>query len=176
MAQVGFIGLGIMGKPMARNLINAGHSLVVHDHKQAPMQELAAEGAQMAQSCRDASQGCEVIITMLPRLRQLRRRHSRTPRRPRRRTRRVHHHRHEFHQPAGESENRRRGRQAQRRDAGRSRQWRRTGRNRWHARHHGGRQRRNLPEATKNCSTSWDAAWYVSAKSAQAMSSSSPTR
>lgn len=66
MAQVGFIGLGIMGKPMARNLINAGHSLVVHDHKQAPMQELATEGAEMAQSCRDASQGCEVIITMLP--------------------------------------------------------------------------------------------------------------
>ena len=66
MAQVGFIGLGIMGKPMARNLINAGYSLVVHDHKQAPMQELAAEGAQMGQSCRDASQGCEVIITMLP--------------------------------------------------------------------------------------------------------------
>ena len=66
MAQLGFIGLGIMGKPMARNLINAGHSLVVHDHKQAPMQELATEGAEMAQSCRDASQGCEVIITMLP--------------------------------------------------------------------------------------------------------------
>ena len=66
MAQVGFIGLGIMGKPMARNLINAGHSLVVHDHKQAPMQELAREGAEMAQSCREASQGCEVIITMLP--------------------------------------------------------------------------------------------------------------
>ena len=66
MAQVGFIGLGIMGKPMARNLINAGYSLVVHDHKAAPMEELAAEGAGMAESCRQASEGCEVIITMLP--------------------------------------------------------------------------------------------------------------
>ena len=46
MAQVGFIGLGIMGKPMARNLINAGYSLVVHDHKAEPMEELAAEGAE----------------------------------------------------------------------------------------------------------------------------------
>ncbi len=66
MTQVGFIGLGIMGKPMARNLINAGHSLVVHDHKMPPMQELAAEGAAIAQSCRQASEGCDVIITMLP--------------------------------------------------------------------------------------------------------------
>ena len=66
MARVGFIGLGIMGKPMARNLVNAGYSLVVHDHKQGPMQELAAEGAEMAQSCRQASEGCEAIITMLP--------------------------------------------------------------------------------------------------------------
>ena len=66
MAQVGFIGLGIMGKPMARNLINAGYSLVVHDHKAEPMEELAAEGASMADSCRQASEGSEVIITMLP--------------------------------------------------------------------------------------------------------------
>ena len=66
MAQVGFIGLGIMGKPMARNLINAGYSLVVHDHKTAPMEELAAEGAAMGNSSREASEGSEIIITMLP--------------------------------------------------------------------------------------------------------------
>ena len=66
MAQVGFIGLGIMGKPMARNLINAGYSLVVHDHKTAPMGELAAEGAAMGNSSREASEGSEIIITMLP--------------------------------------------------------------------------------------------------------------
>ncbi len=66
MAQLGFIGLGIMGKPMARNLINAGYSLVVHDHKTAPMEELAAQGAAMANSSREASEGSEIIITMLP--------------------------------------------------------------------------------------------------------------
>ena len=66
MSQVGFIGLGIMGKPMARNLINAGYSLVVHDHKAQPMEELAADGAAMADSCRQASEGSDVIITMLP--------------------------------------------------------------------------------------------------------------
>ena len=66
MAQVGFIGLGIMGKPMARNLIKAGYSLVVHDHKSQPMEELAADGAAMATSCRLAAQGSDTIITMLP--------------------------------------------------------------------------------------------------------------
>lgn len=66
MSEVGFIGLGIMGKPMARNLLKAGYSLTVHDHKLAPMEELAAEGAKMAQSCREAAQATDAVITMLP--------------------------------------------------------------------------------------------------------------
>src|SRR3972149_1231902 len=45
---VGFIGLGIMGRPMAKHLVKAGHSLVVHDLSQAPVQELVGLGAQSA--------------------------------------------------------------------------------------------------------------------------------
>jgi len=44
-AQIGFIGLGIMGKPMSRNLLKAGHSLVVYDVVAAPVAELVAAGA-----------------------------------------------------------------------------------------------------------------------------------
>jgi len=67
MAQdVGFIGLGIMGRPMARNLLRAGYSLVVHDRNRAPVDELAKEGARPANSCREVAGRCDVLITMLP--------------------------------------------------------------------------------------------------------------
>ena len=45
MADIGFIGLGIMGKPMCRNLLRAGYSVTVYDVVAAPVAELAAEGA-----------------------------------------------------------------------------------------------------------------------------------
>ena len=66
MAQIGFIGLGIMGKPMSRNLLKAGHSLVVYDVAAAPVAELSAAGATRGESCRDTAQRSEIIITMLP--------------------------------------------------------------------------------------------------------------
>ena len=49
---IGFIGLGIMGKPMSRNLIKAGYRLIVHDRIEAPVKELAALGAQTPGSAR----------------------------------------------------------------------------------------------------------------------------
>jgi len=64
--QVGFIGLGIMGKPMARNLIKAGYSLVVHDINRQPVKELAAQGATPAASSKEVAQKSDVVITMLP--------------------------------------------------------------------------------------------------------------
>ncbi|MDQ4142238.1 MAG: 2-hydroxy-3-oxopropionate reductase [Actinomycetota bacterium] len=64
--KVGFIGLGIMGKPMARNLIEAGHELVVHDRNRGPVDELAGEGAEAADSTRAVAQESNMIITMLP--------------------------------------------------------------------------------------------------------------
>jgi len=66
MEQIGFIGLGIMGKPMARNLLKAGYSLIVYDLRPAPLEELKEAGATPAASCRDAAARSEIIITMLP--------------------------------------------------------------------------------------------------------------
>jgi 2-hydroxy-3-oxopropionate reductase len=48
--RIGFIGLGIMGKPMARNLLEAGFSLTVHNRSRAAVDELAADGADVADS------------------------------------------------------------------------------------------------------------------------------
>jgi 2-hydroxy-3-oxopropionate reductase len=62
---IGFIGLGIMGRPMAKNLINAGYKLVVYD-KFAKFDDLVALGAEGASSNKDAASRSEVIITMLP--------------------------------------------------------------------------------------------------------------
>lgn len=64
--KIGFIGLGIMGKPMSKNLINAGHELVVCDHKQKSMDELVALGAKYALTAAEVAKECDVIITMLP--------------------------------------------------------------------------------------------------------------
>ena len=63
---VGFIGLGIMGKPMARNLMKAGYKLVVYNRSRAPMDELAAEGAATADSPKAVAEQSEIVITMLP--------------------------------------------------------------------------------------------------------------
>jgi 2-hydroxy-3-oxopropionate reductase len=63
---VGFIGLGLMGKPMAKNLLKAGFPLVVHSRSQGPVNELLALGAKAAMSPADVARQCEVIITMLP--------------------------------------------------------------------------------------------------------------
>jgi 2-hydroxy-3-oxopropionate reductase len=67
MAQViGFIGLGIMGRPMARNLLKAGYSLVVHSRSRGPVDEIVKAGAKAAASAKDVAAQCDVLITMLP--------------------------------------------------------------------------------------------------------------
>ena len=65
-SKLGFIGLGIMGKPMAKNLIKAGYSLIVHDLNRASVEDLSKEGAQTATSSAEVAQQSEIIITMLP--------------------------------------------------------------------------------------------------------------
>jgi 2-hydroxy-3-oxopropionate reductase len=64
--KIGFIGLGIMGKPMAKNLLKAGYPLVVYDVNLAPVKELAAAGAETASSAKEVAQKTDVVITMLP--------------------------------------------------------------------------------------------------------------
>jgi 2-hydroxy-3-oxopropionate reductase len=67
MAQViGFIGLGIMGRPMARNLLKAGYPLVVHSRSRGPVDEIARAGAKVGTSARDVAAQSDVLITMLP--------------------------------------------------------------------------------------------------------------
>jgi 2-hydroxy-3-oxopropionate reductase len=64
--KVGFIGLGIMGKPMAKNLMQAGYELAVHNRSPEKTQELAREGATAAESPREVAGQSDIIITMLP--------------------------------------------------------------------------------------------------------------
>lgn len=66
MTTIAFIGLGHMGLPMARNLLNAGHSLSVFDLVASAVDELAAQGARAAGSAADAVSAAEVVISMLP--------------------------------------------------------------------------------------------------------------
>jgi 2-hydroxy-3-oxopropionate reductase len=64
--KIGFIGLGIMGKPMAKNLIKAGYELVVNDLNKASVEELIAAGAETGTCSADVASKSDVIITMLP--------------------------------------------------------------------------------------------------------------
>lgn len=66
MKNIGFIGLGIMGKPMAKNLLKAGYALKVYDIVPEPVKELVAAGAQEGTSAKDAAAFGEIVITMLP--------------------------------------------------------------------------------------------------------------
>jgi 2-hydroxy-3-oxopropionate reductase len=66
MKKIGFIGLGIMGKPMAMNLIKAGFALTVYDIMKEPVKEVVAAGAKEGKSGKDVASQSEVVITMLP--------------------------------------------------------------------------------------------------------------
>lgn len=63
---IGFIGLGVMGKPMAKNLVKAGYRLVVYDVKPEPVAEMAALGTGTAASPAEVASRSDIIITMLP--------------------------------------------------------------------------------------------------------------
>jgi 2-hydroxy-3-oxopropionate reductase len=66
LSKIGFIGLGIMGHPMARNLMKAGHSLVAYDIVPDLLNRAVDSGAARAASCREAAERSEIVITMLP--------------------------------------------------------------------------------------------------------------
>jgi 2-hydroxy-3-oxopropionate reductase len=63
---VGFIGLGIMGRPMALNLLRAGYSLLVHNRTRAKEDEVVSAGARAAASPREVAASSDIVITMLP--------------------------------------------------------------------------------------------------------------
>ena len=64
--EIGFVGLGIMGKPMVRNLMKAGHSLTVYDVVGSSVEEVATDGASPASSSNEVARKCRVVITMVP--------------------------------------------------------------------------------------------------------------
>src|SRR5918999_1777351 len=64
--RVGFIGLGIMGKPMARNLMDAGYDLTVHNRSPEKAEELGEQGASVAESPGEVARNSDIIVTMLP--------------------------------------------------------------------------------------------------------------
>lgn len=66
LSKIGFIGLGIMGKPMLRNLRKAGHELVAYDVFAASVDAVAGEGVERGLSCKDVAAGTDIVITMLP--------------------------------------------------------------------------------------------------------------
>ena len=66
MRKIGFIGLGIMGKPMCKNLLKAGHQLIVYNRSSGAMDELFNAGAAVATSPKDVAERSDIIMTMLP--------------------------------------------------------------------------------------------------------------
>ena len=72
MAVIGFIGLGNMGLPMARNLVRAGHRLRAFDLASASLEAAVTAGAALAKTAAEAAAGAEIVITMLPEGRHVR--------------------------------------------------------------------------------------------------------
>ena len=64
--KIGFIGLGIMGKPMSKNLLKAGYSLLVYDIVSEAVKDVASAGAEIGKSCKDVAEKSDIIITMFP--------------------------------------------------------------------------------------------------------------
>jgi 2-hydroxy-3-oxopropionate reductase len=64
--KLGFVGVGVMGRPMARRLIEHGHSLVIYDRNEHALAELSAIGAQVASSAREVADSARVVFTSLP--------------------------------------------------------------------------------------------------------------
>jgi 2-hydroxy-3-oxopropionate reductase len=64
--KVGFVGLGIMGRPMARNLVRAGYDLVVYNRSRGKVEELVTEEAEATESPRETAESSDIVFTMLP--------------------------------------------------------------------------------------------------------------
>jgi len=64
--KIGFIGLGIMGKPMAKNLLKAGHEVTVFGRRMGPVRDVEAAGARAVSSAKEVAESSDIVITMLP--------------------------------------------------------------------------------------------------------------
>jgi 2-hydroxy-3-oxopropionate reductase len=66
MTAIGFIGLGVMGRPMAEHLVRAGHEVTVHNRSEEPVRALVSAGAKAGGSAADVAAGAEVVIIVVP--------------------------------------------------------------------------------------------------------------
>ena len=66
MKKLGFIGIGIMGEPMAKNLIDAGYQMVAYNRGKEALEKIVSYGAERVSSSKEVASQCDVIITMLP--------------------------------------------------------------------------------------------------------------
>ena len=64
--KIGFVGIGIMGFPMAKNLIKAGYPLIIYDLNEQALSNMVSEGTERGESCAHVAKNCDIIITMLP--------------------------------------------------------------------------------------------------------------
>ena len=64
--KIGFVGIGIMGFPMAKNLIKAGYPLIIYDLNEQALSNMVSEGTDRGESCAHVAKNCDIIITMLP--------------------------------------------------------------------------------------------------------------
>ena len=64
--SIGYIGLGLMGKPMAINILKAGYPLIVHNRSQKAVEELVQEGSERAESPKEVAQRTDIVFTNLP--------------------------------------------------------------------------------------------------------------
>ena len=64
--KIGFVGLGIMGRPMAKNLIEAGHNLVLYNRTKGKAEELSGDSSTVADSPREVAERSDIVVTMLP--------------------------------------------------------------------------------------------------------------
>jgi 2-hydroxy-3-oxopropionate reductase len=66
MTAIGFVGLGVMGQPMAEHLVRAGHQVTVHNRSEAPVRALQEAGAKAGASAAEVAAGADMVITMVP--------------------------------------------------------------------------------------------------------------
>src|SRR4030095_15006472 len=66
MTAIGFIGLGVMGRPMAEHLVRAGHEVTVHNRSQEPVRALVSAGAKAGGSPADVAADADIVVTMVP--------------------------------------------------------------------------------------------------------------
>ena len=155
--KVGFIGLGIMGKPMVRNLVKAGYQVVVHNRSRAAVDQMVAESDAVtaADSPRAVAEQVDTVIIMVPDSPDVRAVVFGAGRGDLRGAAGIPADRHEHDRASDLDRSQRGGRQGRRCGTGRAGQRRRQGRDRRHAQHHGWRRRGGCERGRCRYSRRW---------------------